>query len=308
MSRKPRLVVVGSINMDVVIEAIRPPRMGETVMGESVRFIPGGKGANQAVAAARLDADVHMIGVVGGDPFGHTLLDSLRGSGVDTAAVRVLDDVPSGVAGITLAGGDNSIIVVPGANGRLSPDDVAAHEDRIAEADAVLLQLEIPMETVIAAARTAKRRGVRVMLNPAPVRELPDELLALTDVICPNRIELETLTGLPAEGKALPKAMRQLRQRGAGQVVVTLGADGAAFLDERDHWGTEPGRSVRVVDTTGAGDAFHAGLAVALAEGRSLPDAVRFAVCTGSLAVTRFGAQTGMPSRREVDELESRKN
>jgi ribokinase len=304
MSRKPQITVIGSINMDVVVRTSRAPRLGETVLGDEVHFIPGGKGANQAVAAARLGADVTLVGAVGGDPFGQTLLESLREKGVRTEAVRVLDGVASGVACITLAEGDNSIIVVPGANGRLSPEDLAEWEERIARADVVLLQLEIPPDTVLAAAETAKRLGTPVILNPAPARELSDELLAAVDVITPNRTELESLTGLSPDGENLRAAMQALQKRGVRRVVATLGADGAAFLDDRGNWQTVSGHRVEVVDTTGAGDAFNAGLAVALAEGRTLLEAVRFAVKTGALAVSRLGAQTGMPERSEVDALE----
>lgn len=300
-NKQARVAVIGSLNMDVVIQAVRPPQRGETVMGEAVHFIPGGKGANQGVAAARLGAETVMIGSVGNDPFGETLLESLNKSGVETGAVKTVSDAPTGVASILLSGGDNSIIVVPGANSRCLPDQVEAQRERIAGVDVVLLQLEIPLETVLAAARGAKELGKRVVLNPAPARELPEELYRMTDVITPNRSELEFLSGRRVAETGLEGAMGVLMKKGARCVVSTLGDQGAAILSREEGFRRMKGYSVQAVDTTGAGDAFNAGLACGLSEGMKLTAAVDFAGRVGALSVTRLGAQEGMPTRREVE-------
>lgn len=306
--KRAKVAVVGSLNMDVVVKVKRPPEMGETVMGEAVHFIPGGKGANQAVAAARLGAQTLMIGAVGDDPFGQSLLESLQKSGVDSRGVKTVSGVATGIASILLAEGDNSIVVVAGANGRCLPEDVEAGRELLSEADILLLQLEIPLETVLTAARTAKELGKRVVLNPAPARELPDELYRLTDVITPNRSELGLLTGRPVEEEGLEAAMRELLDRGVGCVVTTLGARGAACLSPEGGFRRVEGIPVEVVDTTGAGDAFNAALACGLSEGMDLPAAVDFAGRTAALAVTRLGAQDGMPQRKEVEAFTKRLN
>jgi ribokinase len=282
--------------------------MGETVMGEAVHFIPGGKGANQAVAAAKLGAQAVMIGAVGDDPFARSLRESLQKSGVDLRGVKTVPGMATGIASILLTDEDNSIVVVAGANSRCLPEDVAAGRELLSGADILLLQLEIPLETVLAAARTAKELGKKVILNPAPARELPDELYRLTDVITPNRSELEFLTGRPVEEGGLEASMRNLLERGAGCVVTTLGAEGAAFLSPEGGFRRVKGYAVDVVDTTGAGDAFNAALACGLSEGMELPDAVDFAGRTAALAVTRLGAQDGMPQRKEVEDFAKRLN
>ncbi|PTX59957.1 ribokinase [Melghirimyces profundicolus] len=298
--KQGRVAVIGSLNMDVVVQTKRPPRMGETVMGETVHFIPGGKGANQAVAAAKLGAETSMVGAVGDDPFGQSLVQSLQENGVKAKAVKTVPGFPTGVATILLSGGENCIAVVPGANSQCLPADVEAHREQIATVDVVLLQLEVPLETVLAAARTAKELGKTVILNPAPARELPKELYRLSDVITPNRSELEFLTERSVEGDGLQQAMNRLRERGAGCVVTTLGDRGAAILS-KEGFQRVPGHPVEVVDTTGAGDAFNAGLACGLSEGMDLFRAVGFAGRVSALAVTRLGAQEGMPGRREVE-------
>ncbi|SMO90044.1 ribokinase [Melghirimyces algeriensis] len=304
--RQARVAVIGSLNMDVVVQAARLPQIGETVTGDSVYFIPGGKGANQAVSAARLGASTVMVGSVGTDSFGQTLLESLEQSGVDIQPVKRTPDAPTGVASIWLSEGDNSIVVVPGANSRCLPDDVRHHQERIAESEVVVLQLEIPMETVMEAARTAKELGKIVVLNPAPATKLPQELYQWVDVLTPNRSELERLSGYPAEEGGLEQGMQTLLHKGVSCVVTTLGEQGAVVLSKEEGFRKVAGRSVHVVDTTGAGDAFNAGLACALAEGKPLFDAVDFAGCVASLAVTRLGAQNGMPSRKEVDAFYSK--
>lgn len=296
--RRPRKVaVVGSLNMDIVVEADVPPKAGETTFGTSVRFVPGGKGANQAYGLAKLGADVSMIGALGQDPFGERIAADMSEAGVAMDGVKRLPDAATGVASILLTESDNRIVVVPGANARCLPRDVDANREAIAAADVVLVQLEIPLETVMHAVRTAKALGKTVVLNPAPARELPDELLALVDVLTPNEHELARISGIDGDAE---QAMAGLRRRGARNVVTTLGANGCAYAGEDGAIGRAPGHRVEVVDTTGAGDAFNAGLAYAIAGGEPLADAVRFAGRVAALSVTKFGAQGGMPDLRSV--------
>lgn len=302
MNQNPHICVIGSLNMDIVVEADRPPALGETVAGKRVHFIPGGKGANQAVASARLGATTTMIGAVGSDAFGQSLLAALRQEGIDVQAVKSVEGSHTGVASIVLSQNDNQIIVVAGANNQCLPADLQACEAQIAAADVVLLQLEIPLETVLFAAQTAKRLGKMVVLNPAPARELPDELLQNVDVLIPNESELYLLAGSPAD-QDLEAAMRSLLQKGVRTVVTTLGAKGAVYLSTDEPLGFVPSREVTVVDTTGAGDSFNAGFSYALASGKSVAEAAAFASAVAALAVTKLGAQAGMPTRTEVEQF-----
>lgn len=285
--------------MDIVIEADREPKLGETILGHNARFIPGGKGANQATAAARLGAKTTMIGAVGADSFGQELLQALDANGIRRNSVKIVDGSSTGIASIFLTNGDNSIVVVPGANHQLLPDDIDKYDEIIQDADILLLQLEIPLKTVCYAAKKAKAYGKIVVLNPAPAQALPDDLLRDVDYMTPNRTELSLLTGNNAEGEELEIAMRRLMQMGVANVVTTLGADGSAFL-EMGCLQKVPGYKVPVIDTTGAGDSFNAGLAYSLAMQNSLEKSVSFAAKVSALAVTRFGAQAGMPSMEEV--------
>lgn len=308
---QPKVAVIGSLNMDIVVEARQIPQIGETLLGDRVRFIPGGKGANQAVAAARLGASTSMIGAVGADNFGEDLLAALRKEGVDVSGVKRLADTATGVASIYVADGDNSILVVPGANDQVTPADIDQHLDKLKEADIVLLQLEIPVQTVFYAARIAKSLGKKVILNPAPARELPQEIYEYIDYITPNRTELVRYAGLGAgmtdatdtthtNSDFIRMAMQRLKELGAAQVITTLGAEGSAFLDEVGEVRTVAGHVVSVVDTTGAGDCFNAALAIALVQGQSLKEAIQYASQASALAVTKFGAQAGMPTADEV--------
>ncbi|MBO8162173.1 MAG: ribokinase [Brevibacillus sp.] len=307
MNAGPRIVVVGSVNMDIVVEAERPPKMGETVSGSNAHFIPGGKGANQAVAAVRLGAETAMIGAIGDDAFGSQLLQALRQEGVDTSALKIVEGTPTGIASILLSQGDNCIVVVPGANARCRSEDIDAHQSLIQAADVMLLQLEIPLETVVYAAEAAKRHGKRVILNPAPARELPDRLLANVDVIIPNQSELALLSGVDAsDERHLETAMRALLDRGVETVITTLGAKGSAFLTKAGGLQVVPGCSVPVVDTTGAGDSFNAAVAYSLATGKTVAEAVSFANKAAALAVTKLGAQQGMPTREEVEQFQQK--
>jgi ribokinase len=298
----PKITIVGSLNMDLVIRSARIPRPGETILGGEFHAIPGGKGANQAVAAARLGAKVSMIGRVGRDAFARPLLDNLAASGIDCQHVTQAADAATGVALIVVDdAGQNTIVVASGANMRLSPEDVEAAEDAIAASDALLLQLESPLETATHAACLARAHGVTVILNPAPARPLPEALLARVDVLIPNESETALLTGLPVGGAAeLERAALALRRSGVPMVVLTLGASGALLASQA---GLEhlPAYRVDPLDTTAAGDAFVAGFACALAEGKTALEAVRYGNAAGALATTKLGAQTSLPARQEVD-------
>jgi ribokinase len=293
--------------MDFVVQSSKFPLPGQTVLGSSIEYFPGGKGANQAVAAARVGAQVTMIGAVGSDVFGEKLLSILQAEGISTEGVRVTQGA-SGIASITVSSGENTIIVVPGANGELTPEDVEANSHLIEEADIVLVQLEIPLRTVEAALKTAKRLGKKTILNPAPAAVFPNEWLQLADIVTPNETELAALiqaeSGLQ-DTAALQNAMQALQDRGANAVLITLGANGAAMLSAHGQYVHVPGHKVEVVDTTGAGDCFHGALAAAWASGQPLPDALAFAIKASALSVTKAGAQTGMPSRVELDTWKS---
>lgn len=301
-----RLVVIGSINMDLVVRTERLPRPGETVRGGEFHTIAGGKGANQAVAAARLGADTYLVGRVGADDFGRRLRDAVEGNGVNIAHVSIDDDHPTGVAMIIVqASGENSIVVARGANDAVSPQDVQAASAVIAAAEVVLLQLEIPLETVAAALEAARAAGVKTVLDAGPACPLPEDLLRLPDVLSPNLVEAEVLLGHPIPGAL--EAARELRACGALACVVKSGAEGCAWALSQDA-GHIPAIPVEVVDTTAAGDAFTAALGVALAEGREVPAAAAWANYAGALAVTRLGAQPSMPTRRELEHFVSRRD
>ncbi len=305
MNPRRNILVVGSINMDLVVRSVRLPRPGETLIGRSFSEIPGGKGANQAVGAARLGARVAMIGRVGSDAFASTLLGGLQTEAIDVSAVRSTVDSSSGIAVIGVEDiGQNCITVVPGANGRLTPDDVRAAESLFATANVVLLQLEIPLDAVLAAIDLAKRLGVLTILDPAPaVTDFPPELLQV-DVVCPNESEASLLTGVEVTSRTTAEqAAMRLRDAGAKRAIVTLGDQGAVFCDEYGECGFVAGFRVDAVDTTAAGDAFAAALGVKLAEDCDFRDAVRFACAAGAVAATREGAQPGMPSRDDVEKL-----
>jgi ribokinase len=295
------ILVIGSLNADLVVRAPRFPAPGETISGEDLAIIPGGKGANQAVAAARQGASVAMLGRVGDDSFGPTLVQNLEDNHVDTAHVET-DESATGTAIIVVdSSGQNSIVLSPGANGKVTPADVDAVSFQ--DADILLLQLEIPLETVIHAASVARQNGLRVILNPAPARRLPDSLLADVDILIPNESELGLLSGLPVTDVASAgSAARVLLAKGVKTVIVTLGAEGALIVTNEivQH---SPAFKVDVVDTTAAGDAFIGGLAAALLKGMPLEGAVHFGNASGALAATKFGAQPSLPTVEEVNQL-----
>lgn len=289
------IVVLGSTNMDLVAFVPKAPARGETVTGREFRTIPGGKGANQAVAAARAGADVSMIGAVGADDFGARLRAALEGSGVDTDLLRTAEG-PSGTAHIVVDDeGGNAIVVVPGANGTVTSLD-HGDEALIATADALLLQLELPLSVVTEGATTARRLGVRTVLTPAPAQPLPPELLAVTDLLVPNEHEAAALTGI-ADPHAAAAALLTL----VPEVVITLGAAGSLHAARDSEPFAVAAPRVRAVDTTAAGDTFVGALAVALGEGRAVREALAWASSAAALSVQREGASSSMPYRLEID-------
>jgi ribokinase len=299
------IVVFGSINMDLVVRAPHIPIPGETILGSDFVMVPGGKGANQAVAAARLGATVYMVGAVGGDAFGPQLRQSLANYGVDTTHVRQ-SDAASGVALITVDDkGENSIVVASGANMRLPADILDELDQALAQATILLLQLEIPLDLVITAAHLAKKRGVMVILDPAPapIQPLPAELLHVIDVITPNESETAALTGItPVDTAHATHAATQLHALGVPNVIIKRGGHGVLWSSDGKSV-AQPAFQVPVVDTVAAGDSFNGSLATALAEQQYWTDALRFAAASAAISVTRRGAQQSMASRDEVDAL-----
>ncbi|MEJ5252840.1 MAG: ribokinase [Chthonomonadetes bacterium] len=297
-----RVVVVGSANMDMVVRAPRIPRPGETVVGSQFVMVPGGKGANQAVAAARLGAHVTFVARVGNDLFGDHNLEGYQQEGIDCRFIVRDEESPSGVALIAVdAQGQNAIVVAPGANMRLTPEDVERAEEAIAKADVVLAQLEVPIPTVIRTAELARKHGKRMILNPAPApaQPLPAELLRHVDILTPNESEAQSLCKAPDYSS--PEAMGQaLRALGVPVVIITLGGEGVLVQDESG-MRRMPAYPVKAIDTTAAGDAFAGALAVALAEGKGVDQAVQFAQRVAGLSVTRLGAQPSLPYRAEVE-------
>ena len=300
-SSSPRIVVVGSSNTDMVVKTAKIPTAGETVLGENLIVAAGGKGANQAVAVARLGADVTLVARVGKDPFGRQSIEAFRKEDIQTDWVICDETNPSGVALITVDDkGENAITVAPGANRRLTESDVDRARDQIQQADALLLQLEIPLSTVVHAAGLASQAGVPVVLNPAPAAELDEKLLRNITVLTPNLGEAERLTGLRInDNDSAYTAASELRRKGASSVVITLGARGSLLVraDKAEHI---PAREVKALDTTAAGDAFNGALAFALATGQSLEKAVRSANLAGAFSVTRLGAQPSLPTREQL--------
>ena len=302
MADEPRILVVGSINMDMVVRSPHMPAPGETVLGEGFVTSPGGKGANQAVAAARLGAHCRFLGCIGEDAFGQALLENLRREGINCTDVIPTPEAPSGVAMILVdAQGENAIVVASGANYRLTPDDIFSRDEAFEETDAVVLQLELPLPTVRAAVRLARRHGCKIVLDPAPApKHLPDALCQV-DVITPNVGEAELLTGKKTgEERADKNIALDLIARGAEAAVLKLGSRGSMVVTADGKMARVGAYDVRIVDTTAAGDAFSAALAVGVARGEDLRDAARFANAAGALACTKLGAQSAMPTRDEV--------
>ena len=301
---KKRIVVIGSSNTDMIIKIDRIPRPGETVIGGQFATAPGGKGANQAVAAARAGGDVAFIGRVGNDMFGS---EAIRGFAADEINIEhIIKDTtaPSGVASIFVdKNGQNSIAVASGANANLSPADIEAAEKTIVSADILVMQLETPIETVTAAAMMAHANGVKVILNPAPAQPLTDDLLKTVSILTPNETEAELLTGVSVENEDdARKAAEALLARGVATVLVTLGENGV-IIATADGVKKVDAFKVDPVDTTAAGDVFNGALAVAIAEGSPLDKAVVFANAAAAMSVTKLGAQPSAPTRNEIDEF-----
>jgi ribokinase len=295
------ILVIGSLNMDLVIETPTTPVFGETVFGSGFLIAPGGKGANQAVAAARLGAEVAMVGCIGNDTFGHDLLANLKTNRVEVQGIQTLEDIPTGVAVIVVKEGNNFIIVNSGANYSLTPRMVEANEPLIKASSILILQFEVPVECVERAIHIAKRYDTRVLLNPAPAKKLPEETLAKVDIITPNEFECEAITGRPVKSIAdAQEALGYFTSRGVKQVLITLGSQGVVY-NRANQIVHNPACPVETVDTTAAGDAFSAAIAVAFSEGMDVDSAVDFGNAVGALTVTRRGAQPSLPTRPEVN-------
>jgi ribokinase len=295
----PNILVAGSLNADLVVRTPRFPQPGETLSGEDLHVIPGGKGANQAVAAARHGAQVSMLGRVGQDNFGDFLLENLKSNEVDAQYVR-RSEASTGTAIIVVdSSGQNSIVLSPGANGQVTEQDM--QDASFSDFKLLLLQLEIPTPAVVAAAQRARQNGLRVILNPAPARELPEELIALTDYLIPNESELGLLSGMQVQDAAsAERAAKSMLERGVRTIIVTLGSQGALIVTGEQVTHVESFK-VDVVDTTAAGDSFIGGFAYKLLESQDLQEAVRYGCACGALAVTQFGAQPSLPTNEEVE-------
>ena len=305
------IVVVGSLNMDIVVQVAHVPTLGETVLGRDLAMVPGGKGGNQAFAAAKLGSKAAIVGKVGNDLFGRELKQSLSRAGVDVTSVLEEAGTSSGVALICVEpSGNNAIAVAAGANHCLRPTDVDRAERFFAAGRLLLIQLEIPMETVIHALRKAKNRGMTTILDPAPAVALPPSILQRVDILTPNESEAQILLQRnpgPVNLAQAQQAGLALQERGATTIVLKLGENGA-WLAESDKLGQHfPAYQVPAVDTTAAGDVFNGALAVALSEGKAVDDAIRFANAAAALSTTRPGAQPSIPDRNEVQQLLARK-
>ncbi len=306
---KKRIVVIGSSNTDMIIKIDRIPRPGETVIGGRFSTAPGGKGANQAVAAARAGGDVAFIGRVGNDIFGNEALKGFAADNINIEHIIKDTTAPSGVASIFVdKNGQNSIAVAGGANANLSPVDIEAAEKTIAGADILVMQLETPIYTVTAAAIMAHTHGVKVILNPAPAQPLTDDLLKTVSILTPNETEAELLTGIGVENEGdARKAAEALLERGVATVLVTLGENGV-IIASADGVRKVDAFKVDPVDTTAAGDVFNGALAVAIAEGSQLEKAVLFANAAAAISVTKLGAQPSAPTRQEIDKFLKARN
>lgn len=300
----PTIVVVGSSNTDMVIKTAHLPAPGETILGGTFFMNAGGKGANQAVAAARLGGAVTFVAKVGNDIFGKEAVQLFQKEGINTTFVVTDPQQPSGVALITVdEKGENCIAVASGANAALQKEDIEPALGEIEKAGVILMQLEVPLEIIIYVAEEAAKQGRQVILNPAPACLLPEALYPLLSIITPNETEAGMLTGIKVTGEETAKeAALILRQKGVATVIITLGAKGALIL-EGDAFSLVPSFPVTAVDTTAAGDVFNGALAVAVAEGKELPDAVAFACKAAALSVTKLGAQASAPSRNEVEDF-----
>ncbi len=302
-SNRRAIVVIGSINVDMVVKTPHLPKPGETVTGKEFFTAAGGKGANQAVAAARLGGEVLMLARVGGDDFGDAAVENLRAEGIDTRRVTRAEGLPTGVALISVdERGENQIVVAPGANDSLGPDFIESAFADVREASLILLQLEIPLESVQQVLRLARQKHCRVILDPAPARELPRSMLERIWLLTPNEIEAETLSGVKVDDADTARAAAEkLLAAGAENLAVTLGSRGVLLANE--HFNEViPAPKVDAVDSTAAGDCFNGALASALAQGHGLPECVRFGCAAAAKSVTRRGAQSSLPFARELQD------
>ncbi|QAR33486.1 ribokinase [Geovibrio thiophilus] len=298
-----RFCVAGSLNIDLVTRTKRFPKKGETVQGESFSTFTGGKGANQAVALSKLGAETVMTGKLGNDIYAAQYMEYFRKLGISTEGIT-REETSTGIAVITVdENGENSIIIIPGANGRVSAEYIKEKNELIAKADFLLLQLEVPMEAVLEAAKIANSAGTRIIFDPAPAGDVPSELLKLADIITPNETEAEALTGIrPDDQTGFEAAGKALTAKGVKAAVMKAGSRGA-YIYQNGRLIHAEGFKVNTVDTTAAGDTFNAGLAYALGEGMALRAAVRFANAAAAISTTKHGAQDGMPSLNEVQGL-----
>lgn len=301
---KNGVLVVGSANMDLVVTSERFPNPGETVFGKNFTMFPGGKGANQAVGCAKLGAKTYFLGKMGNDDFHNMLNKSLGDNGVDINDVLVENDGQTGVALISVDGsGENEIIVISGTNMKFTKDDLLTKKDYFSKVKVVLCQLEIPVETVTLAAKLAKENNAIFILNPAPASELNDELLSLVDFLTPNESELEILSGCKIDEEcSAEKAAKVLLDKGVKNVLVTVGERGA-ILANNERTKKFEARKMNAIDTTAAGDSFNGALAYSLSNGRKLDEAIQFANYAAALSVTKMGAQTSMPTLKEVEAI-----
>lgn len=297
-----KILVVGSLNVDMVMNVDHMPAEGETILCDGMTLVPGGKGANQACAAGRLGTDVAMLGAIGDDDYGALQLKSLSEAGVEVGGLLKKEGQNTGTAFITVnKSGNNSIVVVPGANSAFRPEDIEANRELIEQCEIMILQLEIPLDTVCYAAKLAKSLGKTVILDPAPVPEhFPEELYEYVDIVKPNETELGMLTGIAEAQKHLTEATQVLKARGVKNVLVTLGGDGVYINPESGEEIRIPACKVKAVDTTAAGDSFTAALAAMLLNGESLEAAAEFANRVSAIVVTRKGAQSSIPTIDEV--------
>lgn len=288
MIKQPKVCIVGSINMDLVTTTNQMPEQGETVIGTAFSTYPGGKGANQAVAAARLGADVTLIGAVGDDSFGEILTKHFQAEGIHHEGISVIENEATGIASIILSANDNRIIVTSGANAKVTPEMVEEKKQSLIQSDIIVMQFELPMETILYTANLAKTHRIPVIINPAPYREMPEELLGLATYFTPNELELAAMEEMPLFDTVTEK------------MIVTRGSEGVECFTNNGNSKTVPAFKVSVKDTTGAGDTFNGALAAELAAGKDIEQAIQFANATAALSVTKLGAQGGMPKREEV--------
>jgi ribokinase len=301
MSQKPKILVIGSANMDMVIKADHFPVPGETIIGGEFSLIPGGKGANQAVAAARLGGQVTFLSKLGTDVFGDTNLKNFQNEGINTSLIGQCPDHPSGVALITVdKSGENTIIVAPGANSQITVENINKASSSFDQAELILAQLEIPLDAVLSSIKTAREKGKRLILNPAPASPLTKEFLEGLYMITPNETESKLLTGIAVtDGPSAEASAAIFVEKGVQNVIITMGASGA-FVYTKEYKGMVPTEKVKAIDTTAAGDTFNGALAVALAQGNTMENAVKFALKAATLSVQRMGAQSSIPRLEEL--------